>query len=122
MWGLKEDESEGTGEKEIVLRHVVILVRSSRRVNSVDFPLHISPVKVHLGAAAGEVRWLISSGEFGLWRGFFPGSLPKARRARAGSGNDLEIVSRKNMEKFSVWDCGYAAIPHRRLIKSKVRK
>ena len=118
MWGLKEDESEDAIEEKIALRHV-ILARSSRRVNSVDFPSYISPVKVHLGAAAGEVRGLISSGEFGLWWGFSPGSLPKAR---AGSGNDLEIVSRKNMEKFSVWDCGYAAIPHRRLIKSKVRK
>ena len=119
MWGLKEGESEDTGEEEIALRPDIVLVRSSRRVNSVDFPSYIPPVKVHSEASVGEVRGPISSGEFGLWRGFSSGSLPKAR---AGSGNDLEIVSRKNMEKFSVWDCGYAAIPHRRLIKSKVRK
>ena len=107
-----EDESECTGEEEIALRPEVILVRSSRRVNSVDFPSCISPLKVHSGAAAGAIQRLISSGEFGLWRGPFPGSLPVARRARAGSGSDLEIISRKNLEKFTVGDCGFAAIPH----------
>ena len=70
MWGFMEDESEGTGEEEIVLRPGVLLSRSSRRVNSVDFPSRISPVKVHSGAAAGAVQGPISSGEFGLWRGF----------------------------------------------------
>lgn len=69
MWGFMEDESEGTGEEEIALRPEVILVRSSRRVNSADFPSRISPLKVHSGAAAGAIQRPISSGEFGLWRG-----------------------------------------------------
>jgi len=112
MWGLKEGESEDTGEEEIALRPDVMLARSSRRVNSVDFQSRISPVKVHSGAAAGAVQGPISSGEFGLWRGPFPGSLPVAR---AGSGSDLEINSGKNLGKFTVGDCGEAAIPHRHI-------
>ena len=122
MWGSVEDENEDTGEEEMTLRPDVILARSSRRDNSADFPSCISPLKVHSGAAAGAVRGPISSGEFGLWRGSFPGSLPVARRARAGSWSDLEIISGKNMEKFTVGDCGEAAIPNHRLVKSKMRK
>jgi len=37
--------------------------------------------------------------------------------ARVGSGSDLEIISRKNLEKFTVGDCGEAAIPHLQLSK-----
>ena len=79
MWGLKEGESEDTGEEEIGLRPDVVLAWSSRRVISVDFPLYVSPVKVHSEASVGAVQGPISSGEFGLWRGFSSGSLPKAR-------------------------------------------
>jgi len=71
MWGLKEGESEGTGEEEIALRPVELLLRSSRRVNSADFPSYIPPIKVPSEVTAGAVRWINFSGHFGLRRGSF---------------------------------------------------
>ena len=116
MWGLKEGESEGRGEEEITLRPDVILARSSRRVNSVDFPSCISPVEIHSEAEAGAVGGINFSGHFGLWRGLFPETQPcdGSWPVGPGSGSDLGINSRKNMEKFTVGDCGAAAIPNLR--------
>jgi len=114
MWGLKEGESEDTGEEEIALRPDIVLVRSSRRVNSVDFPSYIPPVKVHSEVETGAVGGINFSGHFGLWRGSPSEILPCGGLwpIEPGLGSDLEINSGKNLERFTVGDCGFAAIPN----------